>query len=108
MNKRPRRTPFASGPPPAASATTIIASPITSIAVDRILVAWRCTGGAYDPPLSPAIAGRPGAPASARPAPPPPSPVPAGAVRVDDRGGGACGELGLDGLAEQRPPRSRR
>src|SRR3954447_21146439 len=56
MNRTPKITPTASGPPPALTARTIIASPRTSMASERIRVVAPCT----PPTLRPAAQARQG------------------------------------------------
>src|SRR4051794_5400222 len=93
MKSAPNTTPTASGPPPALSARTIIATPSRSIASERIRVAVRCT-----PRMLGAAAGarERGPRRRSRGA------VGGMAVGVDDHAAGALREDGLDRLAEQR------
>src|SRR5215210_4767667 len=99
VNSRPSRTPVASGPPPAANVTTIIATPSSSRAVERIRVEVRCRSrGARMAHMLGAAA----EPCDRRPWRLPPRAVGARAVGVDDHAAGALGEHRLDRLAEHR------
>src|SRR5919108_648191 len=103
-NSAPNTTPTASGPPPPAIARTIIASPITSMATDRICVPvrWTLRGERMAQMLGVPHA-RGGRPAWLRR-----RAVGLGAVGVDDDPARALGEDRLHRLAEQRAARARR
>src|SRR4051794_24972563 len=100
MNRTPKITPTASGPPPALIARTIIASPRTSMASERSLVVAPCTRW---PTLRPAAQARQGR-ALRRGA----GTVAVLRVGMDDHAARAIGEHGLDRLAEHRAARARR
>src|SRR5215213_3075410 len=99
-NSRPSSTPVASGPPPAASVTTIIATPSTSRAVERIRVDVRCRsrGARMGYMLGAAAQPRDRRPRRLRA-----RSVAGAPVRVDDDPARALGEHRLDGLAEDGP-----
>src|SRR4051794_34179657 len=99
MNRTPKITPIASGPPPAPIAGTIIARPRTSMAIESSLVAAPCT-----PPTL-----RHAAQARQRRAPRRRGgAVSVLGVGVDDHAARTIGEDGLDRLAEHRAAGARR